>query len=116
MAACALWIPSKAFAIQFRIPDEDSDTEGGTAELDWDKLHGQFSALNRLSSLINHIFGTVFFLFLLESLLGYGAAIDHFILQRHNPDWQLFMAGVIYFIHCHCVIILTADVSYQVFI
>lgn len=117
MAVLTLWIPSKAFALSLNIPEDDADIESssfGKTSLVWEKIEREFSALKRLSCLVNKVFGTIVILFLLEALLCYGATVVDLIMQQDHPHWKTLVADVIYIVHCHCIILFAADICYQV--
>lgn len=116
MSALILWIPTKAFTSFLINENNGFDKRDMEAEPkpnctgEWKRIDNYFSALKQLTALITKIFGKAVILFLLESLLNYGASIDDLVLQQVNTDWKLLCLDIIYFTLCHFIIIFSADV------
>lgn len=117
MAAMLLFIPTKAFAASLGIPSIDIETGSvvnQTKRLQWKQIDKEFTLLKHLSDLINKAFGSVVILFLLETLLSFSAGIDGLVKLIKNAEWRLVIADTVYFSHCICVILLSADTYSQV--
>lgn len=122
MAVLTLWVPAKQFASNLNIPNNPEVPKNfeATSHImhaatfnEWDNIEKNLNSLKHLSFLVNQVFGNCVTLFLVESLLGYGVCLDDLILQQNDPEWRTLIAGVIYFAHCHCVVIFAADIPYQ---
>lgn len=104
MTTLTLWLPSKAFANTLNISENDGAAMNEPISCrkmttDWERIDKHFSALKRLSSLINNLFGTLIIFFMVVILLGYGISIDDLVLQQDKPEWKTVSADFVYFIH-----------------
>lgn len=109
-----VWSVVKSFAIRIHLDlnlTETNYTETFTPKLSWSEIYESYKAIRRLCELINKPFGTMIFLYMMDTILFQSIALDTIV---GSPD-ATYRFRLLMFVAASTVnFVVSADIMRQV--